>query len=287
MEVTSEGDMEGSGADGVLVVVTQGLGYMSLSDDVPTLLDSLHSQGLIPNKVIGLFLSDTQDPSSPQSVISIGDYLPSDYIKGKLHFTPNLYPSIGFWTVSMNEVSLGPQPLQSTHQLAIFDIRSSLIGVSQADFPLLSAYFRDNFSCESLHGFIACDGSIHPVSSFPDLTLNIGGTKATISSAKYILTYSQSGLLISMPLFFNSHQDFWILGDPFFRQFYTVFDMENDRIGFGSKSEEPFVRLVVWVAAVAVMGIAVPCVGLGICCVRLCRSRKNGDFYVMMTEETK
>jgi hypothetical protein len=80
-----------------------------------------------------------------------------------------------------------------------------------------------------MSGLIVCDCGW--TSSFPDLTFTFGGSeKFVLSSHDYLLKDSASGKCI--PLIMPSGFDLWIMGDVFLRKYYTVFDMDNERVGF-------------------------------------------------------
>lgn len=285
--VSSEYELEGTAADGILVRSTQGLGYMALSNNVPTLMDTLYNQGAIPAKVLGVFLSNSEDRSSPQSSVSIGGYDPSPYAKGSLRFTPNLYPKVGFWTVGLKAVSFGEVRLQLKTRIAIFDTGASLIGAADSDFDAVSSWFATKFGCESKNSFIACDCTAHPISTFPNITFNIGGFETKLTGPQYLSAYRSSGQLICMVLITSSFQDFWILGDSFLRQFYTVYDMDNNQIGFASLSGDPEVPFIsTWLALLGVAVITLTGFGGILCCCLVCRKKTaaENDVYVRMPE---
>jgi len=258
---------------------------MGLSDEVPTLVDTLYSQGAIQSKVLGVFLNDEEDPTSPDSSISIGSYNSSAFAKGKLHFVPCLYPSVGFWTVNLRDVYLGSMSLDLSYNFAIFDTGTSLILTAANDFSGVSNWFIESFGCETDGQYIACNCSSHTNSDFPDITFNIAGVKVTLPSSKYLYTYTSDNTVVCLVLIAKFDRDFWILGDSFLRQFYTVYDMDNERIGFASLDKERTVgKVPVWIVAVIVAGTLLGCACLVLCCYIGIRAatRKRDDAYTQI-----
>ena len=253
---------------------------MGLSSDVPTLMDTLYAQGAIQSKVLGIFLSDEEDPNSPASSLSIGSYNSSVYAKGKLHFVPCLYPDVGFWTVNLRHVSLGSMSLKLANNLAIFDTGTSLILTTASDFIGVSNWFRDGFGCETDGQYIACNCTSHTISDFPDITFNIAGVEVTLPSSKYLSVYNSDNTVVCFVLIAGFQMDFWILGDAFLRQFYTVYDMDKERIGFASLDKDKAHNSVpVWVVAVIIVGSLLGCTTIVLCCVigikAVARKREN------------
>jgi hypothetical protein len=258
---------------------------MGLSDDVPTLMDTLYAQGTIQWKVLGIFLSDEEDPNSPASSLSIGSYNSSAYAKGKLHFVPCLYPDVGFWTVNLRDVSLGSMSLKLANHLAIFDTGTSLILTTASDFTGVFNWFRDSFGCETDGQYIACNCTSRTIGDFPDITFNIAGVEVTLPSSKYLNVYKSGNTVVCFVLIAGFQMDFWILGDAFLRQFYTVYDMDNERIGFASLEKDKSHQSVpVWVVAVIIVGTLLGCTTIVLCCVIGIKAvaRKREDSYASL-----
>uniref|UniRef100_A0A7S3IMZ2 Peptidase A1 domain-containing protein n=1 Tax=Strombidium inclinatum TaxID=197538 RepID=A0A7S3IMZ2_9SPIT len=75
---------------------------------------------------------------------------------------------------------------------------------------------------------VSCD----EISSYPSISLYVDSNWITMKNSDYILDYGDFCALAILP---NNDGDFWMLGSPFFQEYYTVFDNSDHtaaKIGF-------------------------------------------------------
>lgn len=149
-----------------------------------------------------------------------------------------------YWQIDVDSISLSSSSSSSSDTNAftsgptnaIIDSGTSLlIGPTSS----ISQIAKSIGATKSLLGQYTIDCST--ISSIPDLTILIESKTYTIPGKKLILQTSQNMCLLAMMgMDFNNHQGehvsvssgpAWILGDVFMREYYTVFDYENERVG--------------------------------------------------------
>ncbi|KAH8266655.1 hypothetical protein KR018_007693, partial [Drosophila ironensis] len=196
--------------DGIL-----GMAYEALARDgvVPPFYNMV-SQGLVDSSVFSFYLA--RDGTSTQGGELIFGGSDSSLYSGDLTYVP--VSQQGYWQFTMAGASIDGYGLCEDCQ-AIADSGTSLIVAPYDAYvalsELLNVYENDYLDCST-------------VSSLPDVIFNIGGSNFALSPSAYVI--QSNGYCMSAFTYMGS--DFWILGDVFIGQYYTEFDLGNNRIGF-------------------------------------------------------
>ncbi|KAH8335226.1 hypothetical protein KR067_004104, partial [Drosophila pandora] len=195
--------------DGIL-----GMAYEALAvDGVAPPFYNMVSQGLVDSSVFSFYLA--RDGTSSQGGELIFGGSDSSLYSGDLTYVP--ISEQGYWQFTMNGSSFDGYTLCEDCQ-AIADTGTSLIVAPYEAYITLSELLNVD------DGYVDC--SI--VSSLPDVIFNIGGSNFALKPSAYILQSDGN----CMSAFEYMGTDFWILGDVFIGQYYTEFDLGNNRIGF-------------------------------------------------------
>ncbi|XP_064538752.1 lysosomal aspartic protease-like [Drosophila montana] len=211
-EATSEPGTSFNNAkfDGIL-----GMAYQSLAvDNVVPPFYNMVSQGLVDDSVFSFYLA--RDGTSSQGGELIFGGSDSSLYTGELAYVP--ISEQGYWQFTMAGATIDGQTLCDNCQ-AIADTGTSLLVVSEDAYDILN-----NLLNVDENGLVDCS----TVDKMPVLNLNIGGGKFTLEPAQYII--QSDGECQSSFEYMGT--DFWILGDVFIGQYYTEFDLGNNRIGF-------------------------------------------------------
>lgn len=152
----------------------------------------------------------------------------TSYASDDLIYIP-LYDESGFWSVALDGITVGSSSIVSTVEMAILDTGTSLISGPGADFSSILDALNEVGSCEIDQNseFVVCDCSSHDLSSYPDITFKLGGNSFSLSPEDYMYQENTSCLL----LIDGGSEEEWILGDSFLRKYYSVYDMEQRRVG--------------------------------------------------------
>jgi hypothetical protein len=210
-----------------------GLGFASLSDNVPTLMDSLKSSGAISKKVFALYMNSFSSATYPlhgypSSNLMIGGYDLATYsTTGSIEMTVPVDNS-GFWEATMTSFSIHGVVVQ-TSPVVIFDSGTTAISFETS---LLDSVFS-TFTASSVNSCsTANDGSLvctcSKTSDLMALTLEYGGKKLVFNAER--LWTMQAG---KCTLNIDAQTDpGMLLGDYFLSSYYVIHDMDNMQISF-------------------------------------------------------
>ena len=223
--------------DGIL-----GLAWPSLNADlnVPAIVPTMYSSNLIPNNLFTIYLNS----DGTNGELNVGEIDPSRY-QGDIRYMPLTLKL--WWTVNLIDVTLNNAAVTSTSKYStIIDSGTSLIiGPDDQVIALMN-------SIQSVSGknvYYDSSSAIYAVyctdvTALPSMTFTLAGSdnqmyQFTMPAAAYIVSSLSSNPAIC-PLgiqgsgsisSLSSTSINWILGDPFLRSFYTVYDYEESRIG--------------------------------------------------------
>ncbi|XP_072531199.1 napsin-A [Salminus brasiliensis] len=211
--------------DGVL-----GMAYPSISvDGVRPVFDTAMAAKLLPRNIFSFYMN--RDPGAEiGGELMLGGF-DQQYFDGDLHYVPVTRKA--YWQFKMDEVQVGGTlALCKGGCQAIADTGTSMIvGPAQE----IRALNKAIGAIPLLMGeyFIDCK----KIPSLPTISISLGGQMFNMTGKDYVVQETQLGVSICLSGFMGMDVPppagpLWILGDVFIGRYYTVFDRDNDRVGF-------------------------------------------------------
>jgi len=203
--------------DGIL-----GMAYQAISvDKIPTIFQNMLAQKVISEPVFAFYLSE--DPSK-DGELDFGGIDPAHYT-GSITYVPVIQQT--YWTISMDDFTISGKSYTKVRK-AVVDSGTSLLAGPTADVKAIAAAVGAH---ALIHGEYIIDCG--KIKTAPPIIIKLSGMQYELLAEDYILDVEGSCLLglvgLDIP---GPTGPLWILGDPWIRKFYSVFDFGQNRVGF-------------------------------------------------------
>merc|ERR1719361_1452762 len=207
-----------------------GLGFQSISVDgvIPPFIQ-FHKDGLLDDYVFAFYL---QSSSSSDGQLVLGGTDKSHYT-GELWYTPLINET--YWMIAIDGATMKGEKVSSVKK-AIVDSGTSTLAGPPAEVRKIAEVVGAKAVIPVKEYTVDCSASL------PDLTFTLGSGKDTkefaISGDTWKIEAGEGECLmgiIGLEIPAADGGPFWILGDVFMRDYYSVFDMGKKRMGFAKE----------------------------------------------------
>ena len=215
-------DLDGLATAGII-----GLAPSSQGTDSQLWVPSLYKAGAIKQNVFSMFIDQ-----SSTSKIQVGGYDTKKYAIEDLKWYKLI--SDEFWQFNFDNVSIGDFKIQPSVKIMMADTGTSLNMLPDADYyKIVDDYLKPKFkNCHVMSSsLIGCDCTAEEHKSVQDIHFHINGDDYLIPRESWFERVDSSGTCV-VKFMHGPGKEYWILGLNFFNSYYTVFDYENQQIGF-------------------------------------------------------
>ncbi|EAS07214.1 eukaryotic aspartyl protease (macronuclear) [Tetrahymena thermophila SB210] len=206
-------DFQTTKFDGIL-----GLAYNQLSNiGGLTVFDQLVAQGLVAQDVFSFYFSDKENSDDSELVLGGIDFA---YNSTAFKYYPVILQA--WYVIAADSIQIGGVNLKLN--TAIVDSGTSVIVGNAVVLNPIIKLFPSKIDCSQIN-------------TYPNLTITISGDNYVLGPQDYIVQINlqgQSQCLLGFQALELPAQlgNSIILGDTFFRKYYTVYDRVNSRVGF-------------------------------------------------------
>ncbi|KAK1328928.1 hypothetical protein QTO34_011098 [Cnephaeus nilssonii] len=211
--------------DGIL-----GMAYPNMAvGNAPTVMQGMLQQGQLTLPIFSFYFS--RQPTRQYGGELILGGVDNQLYSGQIVWAPVTQEL--YWQIAIQEFAIGNQATGWCSQgcQAIVDTGTFLLAVPQ---QYMGSFLQATGAQQAQNGdfVVACNS----VQSLPTITFIISGSQFPLPPSAYVLNVCQQRLLQAgdrghLPALPNG-QPLWILGDVFLKEYYSVYDMANNRVGF-------------------------------------------------------
>ncbi|VDO60898.1 unnamed protein product [Haemonchus placei] len=190
-----------------------------------------HRKKMCPEALFAFYMGGANNDRGAAGELTICGTDPAHY-KGVITWVPLIAERL--WRIELGPVYSRGTALTTGPQQAIVDTGSSIITAPMSVVQQIINLAGAKVSAQGTYE-IECNST----SSLPALTFTLGSRDFILQGSDYVVQMNQTcvlgflGLEIPPPI-----GPIWILGDVFLRNFYTVFDHGNKRVGFAQSTKE-------------------------------------------------
>ncbi|KAH9908110.1 aspartic peptidase domain-containing protein [Xylariomycetidae sp. FL2044] len=196
---------------------------MSLSPD--TWLSAVKDANLISSVVFGVSLSRSSDGGN-NGEIAFGAPNPAKYTGDVTYTSIN---SQSTWTIPMDDVTVDGKSAGVTGRSAYIDTGTSFVFGPPSDVEAMYKMIPGASSDGGATYTVPCDSDV-PVA------LTFSGKSWTISSKDFLSAPNGEGVCNGNIYGMEYVKGAWLVGDAFLKNVYSIFDVDQSRIGFAAKA---------------------------------------------------
>ncbi|KAI5928011.1 acid protease [Camillea tinctor] len=200
-------------------------GILGLSMSPDTWLTAIKNASLIDANIFGISLARAADGTN-DGEIAFGAPNP-EKMEGDITYTPLKAGST--WTITMDGATVDGKAAGFDSRDAYIDTGTSFIFGPPNDVKAIYGMIPDSAQQDSATWSIPCDSNV-PVA------LTFSGTSWTISSKDFVSGPNSDGVCTGKIYGMEYVKGAWLVGDTFLKNVYSVYDMDQRRIGFAAKA---------------------------------------------------